>query len=144
MKIIKFDNLETDKVRWDIAANESIWFDDTHFEVWVTVTGLDYLNQYYLRQSNFTVNDKLGSNTEKQTIILNSQKKYLYLTAFFTACTLVISVLMFISDKSKDELQSQVQLQAQQVHNLQIKLSHATNLPFQKPEAKKTVPKNGG
>ncbi len=67
LNIIKFDSMETNRVRWNIATNIPIWFDETLFEVWVTVNGLDYLNQYYLRQSYFELNGTIRANTIKQT-----------------------------------------------------------------------------
>lgn len=66
LHLIDFSSLETNKIKWDPQKNKPIWFDETDFEVWVTVTGLDYLNQYYLRQSNFSLNGTLEKSSKEQ------------------------------------------------------------------------------
>jgi hypothetical protein len=134
LNLIKYDDEETNKIYWFDHQESPTWFDNTTFEVWVTVVGLDYLNQYYLRGSYFEVNDTLKTHTKKQTNIL-------YLTALFSIANLIFAIITLTLSDSKDTLQTQLQEQTKQIHTLQIELSEATNLHFQELKAKKTLTK---
>lgn len=121
--------------------DKPFWFDTYPVMGNITLIGLDYLNQNRLNSSIVTANAISSDNSKTQTDILKGQRKYLYLTTFFTACTLGIAIFTFISDNSKERLRKQLQAQTQQLHTLQIELSRTMNLELQEKEAKKTLPK---
>lgn len=136
LNIIKFDANEVNNIHWWDAEPEPCWFDNALFNVWVTVTGLDYLNQYRLRQSNFSLNGILESNTKLQTgfdqvIASNSniqaiasrrQTRIFRWTALFALGAMGIAGISLWSDFRKDKLLQQLSQKDSLIHVLQKKL----------------------
>jgi hypothetical protein len=155
LNIIKFDSMETNRVRWDMSTNKPIWFDETPFEVWVTVTGLDYLNQFYLRESNFRLNDTLRANADKQTTInqtiaanskiqatdAQKQTKIFRWTAIFAFVVMIISGITLWRDSHKDTLQQQLKQKDSVILQLQKKVYLQTPDSSLSMRAKKNLQK---
>lgn len=146
-----FDDSETYHIGYNHTTGEYRWYDIVNIHARITIEGLEYLekhktNQIITDNSTHQIKtlDKQTAILREQTTILGNQRKYLYLTAFLTACTLGIAFFNFISDNSKTQLKQQLQEQTKQIHTLQIELSQAMNLHFEELKAKKTSPKKTG
>jgi hypothetical protein len=155
LKIIKFQESEFNKIHWIFGNSKSTWFDEVEFYVWVTVAGLDYLNQYYLRQSSFRLNSILETNTELQTgfdrvVASNSdiqatasrrQTRIFRWTAVFACGAMVITGLSLMRDIHKDNLSQQVKEKDSLIQQLQKKINLLKTDSSGVKMAKKTSPK---
>jgi hypothetical protein len=156
LKIIKFDESQTNKWYWYMGQNKPNWFDETAFEVWVTGTGLDYLNQYYLRQSYFSLNGTLETNTKRQTKVLEDQEGifekqtnlYRY-TLILTGFNALIGIIILYSTASSNAdklsistLQSQLSTQQKEIKRVQLLKSDTVHYVLHYPEMKNKSKKN--
>jgi len=155
LNIIKFDSMETNNIHWWDNESHPYWFDNTPFYVWVTVTGLDYLNQYYLRQSNFNLNGILESNTKLQTgfdqvIADNSgvqaaasrrQTRIFRWTAVFAFGAMMVSAFRLWKDFHKDTLKQRLLQKDSLIRILQKSLYRLRTDSSHLSVAMKTLPK---
>ncbi|MDB5154664.1 MAG: hypothetical protein JWR54_3415 [Mucilaginibacter sp.] len=155
LHIIKFRDTEVNKVYWQGNQVHPEWFDSITFDIWVTVAGLDYLNQYYLRQSNFGLNSILESNTKLQTgfdqVIANNsgiqatasrrQTQIFRWTAVFAFVAMAISGISLWKDFHKDKLLQSISQKDSSIRTLQKNLYHLKIDSSRLSEAMKTLPK---
>jgi hypothetical protein len=110
---INFDDLETSKIDWKAGAGPITWFNDTPFYVWITVTGLDYLNQYRFSQTALILNRASLDNYK-------TQRTLSWVTLFIVAIGSFFSALTFFrTDARMDETNKKIHQLKEQVEKQQ-------------------------
>mgnify|MGYP001600927352 CR=1 FL=1 len=122
-KYIKFSTDELSKINWEAGAGPITWFNDTEFIVWLTVKGLDYLNQYRFSQTALLLNQASLTN-------YRVQKTLSWVTLVIVAIGSFFSGLNFFrTDAKMDELSKNIQSLKEEV---KISPSHKNTVPSHK------------
>ena len=84
---INYDDLEPSKIDWKAGAGPISWFNNTPFYVWLTVTGLDYLNQYRFGEIALILNQASLRNYKTQRTLSWVTLAIVAIGSFFSALT---------------------------------------------------------
>jgi hypothetical protein len=136
-----FDESEVFNIGYNHTTHEYRWYDVVNIHARITIEGLEYLEKHKTNKTIVANSTHQNTTLDRQTAILRSQRKYLYMTVAFAGISALTAILSYVSSMSTTQLSKQLQSKTQQIHTLQIELSQATNRHFQELEAKKISPK---